>query len=255
MHLETRPPIPWEVRKSIRLFAEGIQKLYGEGLHSIILYGSGVSGDYLPGISDINLLIILKEPPTLTGGQAAPPNIPPPEIKRYFEKNPSCRPILFSEEEFLIAARCFPLEFSEIKEYHYLVHGTDSLKALEIDKFQLNCQCRQELLGRLADFRKANLVYCRSPESLLDLALQWVPGIIAIIKGILRLHNISPPPVKVEALGYFEKEFELPLPTLQMFLRLRMGEISAPRGEEISFLFNRLTEELKKLLGVLEGKK
>ena len=42
-------------------FTNDYQKIYGTDLLSIVLYGSGARGDYIPGRSDLNFLIVLTE--------------------------------------------------------------------------------------------------------------------------------------------------------------------------------------------------
>ena len=42
-------------------FTQDYQAIYGTDLLSIILYGSGARGDYIPGRSDLNFLIVLTE--------------------------------------------------------------------------------------------------------------------------------------------------------------------------------------------------
>ena len=52
------PKDPQEVFPDI---VEGLTDLFGDDLVSIILYGSAASGDYVPGKSDINFMIVLSD--------------------------------------------------------------------------------------------------------------------------------------------------------------------------------------------------
>jgi hypothetical protein len=52
------PKTPEEIFPEI---TADFQKIFGEDLVSIILYGSGAGGDYVPGKSDLNFLITLTD--------------------------------------------------------------------------------------------------------------------------------------------------------------------------------------------------
>ena len=49
-----------EIQKVINQFKEGLKKIYGDKIHSILLYGSRARGEERPD-SDIDILIVLKD--------------------------------------------------------------------------------------------------------------------------------------------------------------------------------------------------
>ena len=53
--------IPKEPREVFEEITEDYQQAFGNDLVSIILYGSGASGEYVPKRSDLNFLIVLSE--------------------------------------------------------------------------------------------------------------------------------------------------------------------------------------------------
>ena len=49
-----------QARKRAQEFAETLVDRYGEDLVSVVLYGSAARGDYREGISDLNVLVLLR---------------------------------------------------------------------------------------------------------------------------------------------------------------------------------------------------
>src|SRR5689334_15049091 len=58
------PEVPEAVRETLRPYLAQVQKLFGNVLEAVILYGSAAGGEYLPGKSNINLLILLAKQDT-----------------------------------------------------------------------------------------------------------------------------------------------------------------------------------------------
>ena len=52
--------VPAEVREVLRDYLPQVTKLFGTTLEAVILYGSAAGGEYLPGRSNINLLMVLS---------------------------------------------------------------------------------------------------------------------------------------------------------------------------------------------------
>ena len=52
---------PNDPKEIFREITEDYSRLFGDALISIILYGSATGGDYRPGKSDINFMIVLSE--------------------------------------------------------------------------------------------------------------------------------------------------------------------------------------------------
>jgi predicted nucleotidyltransferase len=52
--------VPEDVRRTLRSYLADVTKVFGPEVEAVILYGSAARGDYLPGRSNVNLLILLK---------------------------------------------------------------------------------------------------------------------------------------------------------------------------------------------------
>jgi len=50
-----------EVTQRARQVADDYRRVFGQDIVSVILYGSALTADYVPGKSDLNLMIVLSE--------------------------------------------------------------------------------------------------------------------------------------------------------------------------------------------------
>lgn len=53
--------LPFDVRETLRSYLTDVTALFGPTLEAVILYGSAARGDYIPGRSNINLLLLLAK--------------------------------------------------------------------------------------------------------------------------------------------------------------------------------------------------
>ncbi|NJN69599.1 MAG: hypothetical protein HC801_04460, partial [Nitrospira sp.] len=49
-----------DTQKLLKSYVKNVVKVYGNEIESIILYGSAVRGEFLPGLSNLNVLLILS---------------------------------------------------------------------------------------------------------------------------------------------------------------------------------------------------
>ena len=103
------PEIPESVRGTLRPYLAQVQTLFGDVLEAVILYGSAAGGDYLPGKSNINLLILLaKQDMELLKQYAA--------LHKRWQKEQIVVPLFLTQAELRSSLELFPLEYLEIQE-------------------------------------------------------------------------------------------------------------------------------------------
>ena len=103
-----------------------LQKAYAERLISVVLYGSGATGDHQADFSDLNILCVLSEITLrdLSAGE---------DIFRWWREQGSPSPLLLSEHELVNSTDCFAIEFHDIQLQHRLLHGKDVISGLAVD--------------------------------------------------------------------------------------------------------------------------
>src|SRR4029453_14644449 len=97
-----------EERGRAEAFTKRLAGAYGDALVAVVLYGSAARGDYRPGVSDLNLLVILR-----TGGGGPRRRGSPLAQEWAAAGNPP--PLVLGEEEWRESADVFAIEYSDMR--------------------------------------------------------------------------------------------------------------------------------------------
>jgi len=162
-------------------FTEHLKVVLGEGLKSVVLYGSMARGEHMKKHSDINILIIVKDVNLNTLSSIS-------KIKN----KPAYRnvaPLVFTEEYLENSADVFPIEFLDIKENHIVLYGSDCLKDLKIDLINLRHQCEWELKSKLLQLEKFYIESKGNKKALKLFLVKKLPSFVVVFKNLLRLNG------------------------------------------------------------------
>lgn len=167
-------------RKRAVDFAGRLREVYGEELWSVLLYGSAARGDYREGVSNLNLLVILRtvDPAALRRGSA---------LAREWLEAGNPPPLMLSEAEWRRSADVFPIEYTDIREANVLLHGADPLAGIEVHWEHLRLRCEHELRGKLIQLREGYMLAAEAPEGLGELLTRALPTFLALFRAMLRL--------------------------------------------------------------------
>ncbi|HEX2205617.1 MAG TPA: nucleotidyltransferase domain-containing protein [Longimicrobium sp.] len=165
-----------------RALARDLHEVYGDALVSVVLYGSAARGEYREGVSDLNVLVLLADtgPEALRRGS---------KVARAWvaERNPP--PLLLSEPEWRGSADVFPIELSDIRDAHVVLHGADPFAGLAIDAAHLRLQCEHELKGKHIQLRERYLLSAGEPAELEQLLMRSFPTFLVLFRTVLRLEG------------------------------------------------------------------
>lgn len=170
---------------------EDFKKLFADNLISIILYGSGAGGDYKPGKSDLNFLVILSEEAIDHLDRAIE------TVSRWRKKNVAV-PLFMTESYITSSLDSFPIEFLNIKKNYILVFGEDILKDISFDAHHLRLQCEREIKGKLLLLRESFLETEGKRKKVKELIKASITAFISIFNGILYLKGIEIPATRRE---------------------------------------------------------
>lgn len=223
----------------IESFTREVRGLYGEELLAVILYGSAVGPEWLPGVSDLNLLVVLRE-------------VGPTQLAKGFKYVARWRKsrlnLLFLDPEYIESSvDSFPIEFLEMKEQHRLLWGDDLLEALDVPRENLRLQCEQELKGKWLQLRQAYLEHAGNPGQLKRLLVASLRTFGVVLSALLRLKGFPVPPREfLEVLAQAETAFGLELAAFHEAYQLKLGLRSFGRAE-LNGLFARYLTEVRQL--------
>ncbi len=188
--------------ETARQAAEKIKEIYGDELVSIILYGSAAGKEYVPGKSNINLLVVLTE----HGIKKLSP------LFRYlksFRKKHVAVPLLMTEQFIQTSLDTFPVEFLNMKLRYKLLQGKDVLVDLEIDKAWLRTQCERELKGKLLHLRQGFIETEGKASALKVLISQSLKTFFFLFNALIFLKDSPIPETKKEKITLLTKLYDI----------------------------------------------
>jgi predicted nucleotidyltransferase len=218
---------------------------FGDALESVIVYGSFLRETFRPGSSDVNVLVVVKEghePSLRELGRAG---------RRHMRKY-RITPLVLTHREFMGSADVFPMEYFDIVQTHKALHGPDVAGDVTISRSNLRHEIEHQLRGNLIALRQlAVAVGHRRPfrKVLLRRRLEeWSGSISAILRAILRLHDVTPIPENPEELVRSTNQVLGldPGPIMQLVSR-RIGDYP-----DTVLLLDALLERLRKLVEIVD---
>lgn len=150
--------------------------------YSAILYGSAARGDYFPGWSDINLLLVTDAlgPQILRGlGRAV----------GEWRKTSIEPPLLITRSEWARASDVFPIEITDMRAARRVLRGQDPLAGLEVSPADLRAELERELRGKLLRLRQGYAARSGDESALGDLAARSASTVLVLLRGILTLQG------------------------------------------------------------------
>jgi len=177
-----------EERRAAEDFVRELSAVFGADLVAAALYGSAARGEYREGVSDLNLLVIVRDLGIENLRAAAGP------VRGWTERGNS-PPMMFSDAEWRSSADVFPIEYSEIRESHVTLAGDLAFGEISLHAGQLRLQLEHELRSAKIQFREGILANAAAPDRLGRLLLLTVPTFLSHFRAALRLAGESVPAV------------------------------------------------------------
>ncbi len=236
--------LPEDTHKLLRSYVKDVTKTYGTELEGIILYGSAVRGEFLPGRSNLNLLLVLSSYDLAV-------------LKKYdgvhkrWSKEQVVVPMFLTTDDLQSASVTFPLEYQDIHDSHRLLWGQDPFVGLKMDPRYLAAEVLQALRGNLLRLRQ-RLVEGRSTEEAMTILLALsITAVLPALRGVQRLVERPVLAHGEPLLKDLESHLEVDLTGLHDALLLKRGQIS-PGQKEIPRLMDRYLESLARLVTAVE---
>jgi hypothetical protein len=177
--------LPPSIQPVITGFADKLLENLNDNVHSILIYGSAAGVNYHPGISNINIAVIVKN----FEFSVLKKNI---ALIKSVRKHKISTPLFLSKEYVLNALDVFPVEFSEIKQQHKVIFGEDIFKDLDIPSKDVRLLCEQQIKGKLLHLRQAYLEIGSNAPVLKNLLLNALSDLIPVFRQLIILKGQKP---------------------------------------------------------------
>ena len=223
----------------IERFADDMENSLAENLVSLVLYGSAASGQYIPGKSDLNFLIVLASADEPTLSALFKP------LRKWTRKGVAL-PFIMDMDDVQRSLDSFPVEFLEMKIAGRVVRGDDLLAGMVIDAEDLRLQCEREVKGKLLLLREAYLETAGRGAALKELARNSIPALIAIFEALLYLKGKEIPGETMEIVRVTAETFDLDTEVFKRLVEIRGKEVKLNDRETLS-LFKAYLREMRKL--------
>jgi predicted nucleotidyltransferase len=181
-------------RASARELAARLHERWGAGLRSVLLYGSVARGEYVAGLSDVNVLVLLDEVDAARLREGAPP------VREWFERTGST-PLIMAKPQWRRAADAFAIELADMHDAHEVLHGPDPLEGLAVDPAALRLQAEREVRGKLVRLDTAVLLHGDDDAALGAMLVRALPSFTTYLRVVLRLAGR---PVPARTVGVLE---------------------------------------------------
>lgn len=162
--------------------------------YSAVLYGSAARGDFVPGRSDLNLILITDD-------------LSPASLSRLGPAFASWRgsgyepPLVILRSEWARATDVFPIEITDMRAGYQVLRGPDPLPGLTVAPADLRHALEREFRGKLLRLRQGYIAAGGDPSALGTLAGRSAGTFLVLLRGLLVLLGRSVPhdPVEVAA--------------------------------------------------------
>ena len=219
------------------------REIYGDGLVSVILYGSGAGKDYRPGKSDLNFLIVLSEEAIDHLDRALKP------VSRWRKKGVAT-PLFMTRPYIASSLDSYPLEFLNMQKGYVLAYGEDVLRDLSFEPCHLRLQCEREIMGKLLLLRERFLETEGRPRRLRDLIGESITALISIFGGLLYLKGREIPFSRREVVEALAREYTVDAGVFMRCLDMKEGGKVPP--SETQDIFMAYLAEVRRLRGVVD---
>ncbi|HVO85055.1 MAG TPA: hypothetical protein VMU60_11580 [Syntrophobacteria bacterium] len=228
-----------EVVQRARQLADDYRRVFGQDIVSVILYGSALTADYVPGRSDINLMIVLSDEGMHRLHLAH-------DLATRWRKKRVGTPLFVTRTYIDSSLDTFPIEFLNIKQKYLVIQGEDVLAGLSFNKEFIRLQCERELKGKLLLLQQRYVETGGKGRIVRDLIAASIPTFTFVFKGLLHILGEEVPVTRSEAVSLAARRFGL---DEKLFRDLQgIGAATLKLSErELHELFRRYMQAVRKL--------
>jgi hypothetical protein len=223
--------------------SELLRSIFGARLLAVAVYGSAAGEDYVAGVSDVNLVVVLDE--VRYGDLRAVQK----HVKTW-RRDRIATPLILDEKFLRDAADVFPMELHDIRAQHRTLLGEDVFARLETSEDLVRFQCEHEARGKLLRLRELYLEIAGDRRDLRRLMLDSLKTFLVVMRHLCRIDGAAAPAGYRDVLSRFGAQFGGSFPTFSRLLDVRLGAVKWEGDDESSF--ERYLGELQQVVDVVD---
>jgi predicted nucleotidyltransferase len=203
-----------EAEKALEGLVAQLREAAGPNLLGVALYGGLAKGRYTPGVSDVNVLIVLAE-----AGLARLLPLSPAIVQALRESR--VIPFVVTPEDLRASARLFPGKILDIQESHRVLWGDVHLDGIAVAPEDLRLRARQEVKNTELRLRLRAVERSGDPDALWRGLMASLPKIAVTLETLLRLDGEDVPVDRPGLLRLAARELGIPAERMEPFTELR----------------------------------
>ena len=158
---------------------------YGDGLRSVVLFGSAVAVEHNAKSSDYNVLVIVDSLPLARLRAVA-------AVSKAWAEDGNPPPLTFTAREWKSSSDIFPMEYADILERHQILFGDPPFDGIRVAPSDLRLQVEQQTMGKLLQLRQATMGAGGDSKLQLEVLEKSLSTLMVIFRGVSRLAGQAP---------------------------------------------------------------
>jgi hypothetical protein len=165
--------------------ARELRSLFQDELRSVVLFGSQPRGEAVPGVSDLNVLILLE-----TIGAAQLARVAP--LAHQWIRAGNSPPQFYSWREWQGMSDTFAIEIADMQDARLILDGVDPVTHETPRMSDLRLHAEREIRETLLNLRLSLMLAAQNPLDVGAVLLNSLPSFGAYMRAALRLSGESP---------------------------------------------------------------
>ena len=237
--------VPGEDKKEkIDEFVKRARETAGPNIESIILFGSAVSGDFHPGLSNLNLLCVLRDSSFAALATLAP-------VAKWWDRQKQPPPLCMTRRELERSTDVFTIELLDMQQHHRVLFGEDVVQDLRIPMALHRVQVEYELREKLILLRQQVLLATGKDSRLWDLLLRSVPSFGTLFRHALIALGDASQSGRREAVDALSKRAGFDLSAIHQALDVREHKAD-PKKMDVHELASRYLAAVEKVTAMVD---
>ena len=225
-------------------FVRRVREAGGSNVESVVLFGSAVAGDFHEGLSNVNLMCILRDS-SLRALHALSP------AAKWWDGKKQTPPLCMTKEELQRSIDVFTIELIDMQRHHRVLFGDDPLKDLRIPMDLHRVQVEYELREKLILLRQHLMLADANEARLWEVVLRSVSSLSTLFRHTLIALGDSASTSRREAIAALAQRVGFDSGSILKVLDVREGKADRKKIDIVD-LAGRYVASVEKVIAAVD---